>query len=97
MLLCVFGSLDDDFGQQSPPTLAEFGKLSTILSMRSSRRRRDSSWYSENGHIKGYKDEKLGPLTLQVNLCHVLAKAGHWIHVDDLPGLLDVMDTSFVS
>ena len=26
---------------------------------------------------------------------HELAKAGHWLHVDDLPGLLEVMDSSF--
>jgi len=24
---------------------------------------------------------------------HVLPKAGHWVHVDDLPGLLDALDT----
>ena len=52
------------------------------------------------GKNKGWNEINLGPLRALESqypnkfAMHLLEKAGHWVHVDDLPGLLNVMDIS---
>lgn len=52
------------------------------------------------GKNRGWTEARLDPLReLEDQFAgsmgvHLLPKAGHWVHVDDLPGLLEIMDIS---